>query len=172
MPRVTRIDAATTGADVAAVERVLARRDGRISGIDGLLLHSPPLTHGWHAFFEALWDECTLDRSVQILALLRVGHLNRCAYQLMRHTEVARKRGLSEATIAAVGEGPDAAGLSTAQRDVLRYADAMTRGVQVPDATFDALRKHFEERHLVELTANIAAYNMVSRMMEALELKP
>jgi alkylhydroperoxidase family enzyme len=37
---------------------------------------------------------------------------------------------------------------------------------------FAALRAHFNEREIVELTANIAGYNMVSRFMEALELLP
>jgi alkylhydroperoxidase family enzyme len=46
----------------------------------------------------------------------------------------------------------------------------MTRDVQVPDALFDPLRQLFDERALVELVATVAAYNMVSRFLEALRI--
>jgi alkylhydroperoxidase family enzyme len=37
--------------------------------------------------------------------------------------------------------------------------------------TFDALRGWFNEREIIELTATIAAYNMVARFLEALGLE-
>ncbi len=58
------------------------------------------------------------------------------------------------------------------ERDVLAYAEAMTLQVQVPQPLFDALRSHFGEREVVELTATVAAYNMVSRFLEALQIEP
>lgn len=170
--RVTRLDEASAGVDSTALERILARRGGRVSGIDGLLLHSPPLVHGWHGLFEALWEQGTLDPRIQILALLRVGHCNRCPYQLSKHVDVAVKRGLSAGDIAATAVGADQTGLDPIQQSVLAYTDAMTCDVQVPAARFEALREHFDDRAIVELTVNIAAYNMVSRTMEALELRP
>ena len=56
-------------------------------------------------------------------------------------------------------------------RDVLAYADAMTLQVQVPKELFDTLRSHLDDRELVELTATVAAYNMVSRFLEALQIE-
>jgi alkylhydroperoxidase family enzyme len=46
----------------------------------------------------------------------------------------------------------------------------MTKDIHVPDAVFDAMRVHFDETGIVELTATIAAYNMVSRFLEALQI--
>jgi alkylhydroperoxidase family enzyme len=46
----------------------------------------------------------------------------------------------------------------------------MTLQVQVPQPLFDALRAQLGERELVELTATVAAYNMVSRFLEALQI--
>lgn len=57
-----------------------------------------------------------------------------------------------------------------AERAVLAYAEAMTREVHVTEAVMDALRPHVSERDLVELTATIAAYNLVSRFLEALQI--
>ena len=46
----------------------------------------------------------------------------------------------------------------------------MTREVQVDDVLFEPLRAHFDTRGLVDLVATIAAYNMVSRFLEALSI--
>ena len=60
---------------------------------------------------------------------------------------------------------------STRERAVLAYTDAMTRQVQVPDAVFQAARQAMgSDKLLVELTATVAAYNMVSRFLEALQV--
>jgi alkylhydroperoxidase family enzyme len=53
---------------------------------------------------------------------------------------------------------------------VLAYTDAMTLQVQVPTQVFEAMRAHFDARELVELTATVASYNMVSRFLEALQI--
>jgi alkylhydroperoxidase family enzyme len=42
--------------------------------------------------------------------------------------------------------------------------------VQVPDALFEPIAQHFDLRAVTELVATIAAYNMVSRFLEALRI--
>ena len=46
----------------------------------------------------------------------------------------------------------------------------MTKHVRVPQALFEAVRKQFNERELVELTATIGGYNLVSRFLEAMQI--
>jgi alkylhydroperoxidase family enzyme len=46
----------------------------------------------------------------------------------------------------------------------------MTRDIQVPDAVFEAVARHLGTREIVELTATIAGYNLVSRFLEALRV--
>jgi len=53
---------------------------------------------------------------------------------------------------------------------VLAYADAMTIGVKVSDDIFAWLRKLFDDRETVEITATVAAYNCVSRFLVALDV--
>jgi hypothetical protein len=45
-----------------------------------------------------------------------------------------------------------------------------TREIRVPDDVFAVIRSLFDERAIVELTATVAAYNMVSRFLEALQI--
>ena len=54
------------------------------------------------------------------------------------------------------------------ERDVLRYAEAMTRTpVDVPDTLFSALRARFDPRQMVELTSAIAWENYRARFDHA-----
>ena len=48
----------------------------------------------------------------------------------------------------------------------------MSRDIDVPDAVFDALREHFDERQIVELTVLIGVYNMHTRVGQALQIDP
>jgi alkylhydroperoxidase family enzyme len=44
----------------------------------------------------------------------------------------------------------------------------MTRDIRVPQEIAKALREKFDHKQLVELTATVAAYNVVSRFREAM----
>jgi len=46
----------------------------------------------------------------------------------------------------------------------------MTRDVKVPQALFDEVRKLFSEQEVVEITATVASYNLVSRFLVALDV--
>ena len=46
----------------------------------------------------------------------------------------------------------------------------MTLNIQVPKDVYDAVEQLFNEQLVVEITATIATYNMVSRFLEALQI--
>ena len=56
------------------------------------------------------------------------------------------------------------------QRAVLRLTDAMTRDIHFAPEILAAVREQLGERGTVEAVATIAAYNMVSRFLEALQI--
>ncbi len=57
------------------------------------------------------------------------------------------------------------------ERLVIEYAVEMTKTpVEVPDALFAALREHFDEAQIVELTAAIAWENYRARFNHALDV--
>ena len=53
---------------------------------------------------------------------------------------------------------------------VMEVTDAMTLGIIVPQGKFDALKKHFSDREVVEIVATVSAYNCVSRFLVALDV--
>jgi 4-carboxymuconolactone decarboxylase len=46
----------------------------------------------------------------------------------------------------------------------------MTREVGLPQPLFDSLRAQLSDRQVLELVVTVAAYNMVSRLVVALEI--
>ncbi|GHF80760.1 AhpD family alkylhydroperoxidase [Amycolatopsis bartoniae] len=163
-----RLDYVTGDGEVA--ERIRARRGGRLTPLDGMLLHSPPFADGWNSLLGAIRGRSTLPGDVRELAILRVAELNGAGYEWSAHEPVAKDEGLTTEQIAALRADGDPAVLDPRQRAALAYTDAMTRQVAVGEELFRALGEHFDDRQVVELTVTVGAYNMVSRFLVALEV--
>jgi hypothetical protein len=56
------------------------------------------------------------------------------------------------------------------ERTVLRATREITSGLRVDNATFEALRNHFDHEHIVELMLIISFYNGVVRFLESLAI--
>ncbi|MCI2422270.1 carboxymuconolactone decarboxylase family protein [Saccharopolyspora sp. K220] len=152
-------------------DRIRERRGGHLTPLDQTLLHSPPIADGWNSLLGAIRTRASLPAGIRELAILRVAALNGADYEWNAHEPIARDAGLTRTDALRVEAPADAAASLTApQRAALAYTDAMTRSVAVPDEIFDALREHFSDQHVVELTATIGAYNMVSRFLIALHV--
>jgi AhpD family alkylhydroperoxidase len=135
-----------------------------------MLLHSPPLAEGWLAFLTAVRQRLTLPGRLRELVIMRVAILNGAPYEADQHRPLAMQEGVSPAQLDALAQWQDSDLFSAEQRAVLQLTDAMTRQVQVADAAMAAVREHLDDRQVVELVGTIAAYNMVSRFLEALQI--
>jgi alkylhydroperoxidase family enzyme len=169
--RLADVDESAPGVDAELLRAMRARRGGALLNLDRQLLHSPPLARGWNACMGAIRGETQLDGGLRELLILRVAVLNRAPYEFAQHAPVALTEGVPQAQIDAVANWQASPLFDPRTRDALAYADAMTLQVQVPQALFDALRARCSARELVELTAVVAAYNMVSRFLEALQIE-
>lgn len=151
--------------------RILAER-GRISLLYQALLNSPPIAHGWEQMLSAVRNRSSIPADLRELVILRVAVLNRAPYEFEAHAPIALAAGVSQATIDATRAVPLAtdAPLTEVQRLVLRLADAMTRDIEVPEALYEEVRAHFNAQGQLDLVATIAAYNMVSRLLQALHI--
>jgi 4-carboxymuconolactone decarboxylase len=164
-------EAAGTG---PSADVLRARRGGRLSTLDRLLLHSPAVAEGWNALLGALRGGTTLPGDLRELVVLRVAVLNDAAFEWAAHEPIGRRAGLADLQLRALRQ-PDAADepvWTPVQAAVLAFTDASTRAVAVPDAVFAAVRAHLDDRQVVELTALVAGYAMVSRFLVALQVPP
>lgn len=151
------------------VPRIVAER-GSLLHLYGMLLHSPPVAEGWLTLFTAIRNRCLLPGAVRELVIMQIAHLNGAPYEAEQHRPIALKEGLSEEQVDALPDWERFGRFEEREAAALAYCDAMTRNVHVPDDVFARVRAQFDERLLVELTATIAGYNLVSRFLEALQI--
>jgi AhpD family alkylhydroperoxidase len=151
------------------VERITRER-GSVLHLYQMLLHSPPLAEGWLGFLTNVRQRLDLDGGLRELVIMQVAHLNRAPYEADQHAPIALEHGLTARQLAALPQWQSERSFSPVQCAALQLADSMTRDVQVPAEVIDAVRAHLDERQTVELVGTIAAYNMVSRFLEALQI--
>lgn len=101
-----------------------------------------------------LMNPTTLDLQTKEVVVLRVSAANRCAYCVPTHEVVARGAGLDAATIAALAEpGALDEGLGSRIRVLAEYCDQLVDDPnRVGDDLLTAMREHFAEHEIVELT--------------------
>jgi AhpD family alkylhydroperoxidase len=150
-------------------ERIAAER-GSVLHLYQMLLHSPPVASGWLAYLTAIRQQSSLPGALRELAIMSVAVLNGAPHEADQHAPIALKEGVSKTQLDALPHWEQSACFDPVQRAVLSYTDAMTRDIQVPAEVFARVRLVLDARLVVELTATIAAYNMVSRFLEALQI--
>jgi 4-carboxymuconolactone decarboxylase len=172
-PRVPLVEPGTRSELAAIEESILAER-GRISVLYRALLNSPPIAEGWEKMLTAVRNRTQIPAQLRELAILRVAVLNNARYEFDAHVPHAMSAGLTGEHIDAVrAYVPDVAAappLDEDQRLVLDLTDAMTRDIIVGDALMARVRQRFDAQGVVEIVATIAAYNMVSRFLVALDI--
>jgi AhpD family alkylhydroperoxidase len=154
---------------LALVDRIVAER-GSVLHLYQMLLHSPPLAEGWLGFLTNVRQRLHLSGALRELVIMQVAHLNGAPYEAEQHAPIALKEGLTRAQLDALPRWQVPGVFDPLQQVALRLTDTMTRDVHVPLALMREVRAHLDDRQVVELVGTIAAYNMVSRFLEALQI--
>lgn len=157
-------------AEVKALAERIQKERGRLHNLYLMLLNSPPVARGWLDLLTAVRQQCQLKARYRELAILRIAILNGADYEYVSHIPIGLKEGITQEQIDALEDWEASKAFEPADLAVLAYTDAMTEDIQVPDDVFDALRPHFDAREITELTTTIAAYNLVSRFLEAMQI--
>ena len=159
----------SSGAAGTLAERIVAER-GSVLHLYQMLMHSTPVAEGWLNYLTAIRHKTSLPGAMRELIIMRVALLNNAPYEADQHAPIALKEGVSQAKLDALADWNACPLFDGQERAVLSYTDAMTRQIQVPDEVFAAISALYAPPQLVEITATIAAYNMVSRFLEALQI--
>ncbi|PHM21737.1 MAG: carboxymuconolactone decarboxylase [Curvibacter sp. PD_MW3] len=162
------------------VDAILARRGGALLNLDKALLWSEPLARGWNTYLKAVRTELPTSRKLRELGICTVALLTGAHYEYHHHAPDFLAAGGTQAQLDALNTFvqtnprgiPADPSLGEVDKLVIRYAAQMTLDVKVSDEVFDALRGHFNETQIVELTSAIATYNMVARFLVALGITP
>jgi alkylhydroperoxidase family enzyme len=175
-PRIPFVPEAQLGPE-AVVGAIRQRRGGALLNLDRMLLNSPSFAVGWNGFLGAVRTGLTLAPRLRELAICAVAVLNRAPYEMLQHAPEFLQAGGTAAQLERLNDYEqalqDSQLFSALELAVLAFTHEMTLRVQVSDACFERLQAHLPSaQQQVELAGVVAAYNMVSRFLEALQVQP
>jgi len=158
------------------VKAIRERRGGELSNLDRLLLNSPVLAEAWNGFLGTVRQRLSLAPKVREIVMCAVAVINKAEYEFHHHVREFEKAGGTREQIDAMHDVEEAAANAQAfneqERLAFRLSLEMTRDVQVRPATLLQARRLFADDELVDLIATVAAYNMVSRVVVACDVRP
>ncbi len=118
------------------------------------------------AGLERALAQCAIEPALRELVKLRASQLNGCAFCIDMHWKDARAAGETEQRLYGLDAWRESPYYSPRERAALEWCEALTLVAQshVPDAVFDAVRPHFSDRELADLTLAIVAINAWNRV--------
>lgn len=116
----------------------------------------------------------TIDILTKELVRLRASQINGCAFCLDMHVTDALKEGESQRRLATVSAWRETPFFSDRERAALEWTESLTLVSQnhVPDSVWEAVRPHFTDAELMELTALITSINSWNRFAIAFRKMP
>jgi AhpD family alkylhydroperoxidase len=108
------------------------------------------------------------------LVKMRTAQINGCVYCLDVHSKDARRAGETEARLHLLNAWREAPHFSPAERAALAWTEALTNvsTTRAPDADYQALRAHFSDKEIVDLTYLIGMINFWTRLAIGMRYVP
>jgi len=171
MPRITPITsrAELPAGDQAAADAVV-KVFGQIRGPFSVLLHSPKLAELLIPLVPFIHHDCIVESKLRSVAILAATREYEAAYVWAAQVAAARRNGVREDLIDLLRAKGDPGKLPVEEREIVTYARQLQRTNRVDQATFDALRNRHGAQWLVELTAVMGYFAMVSGVANAFEV--
>ena len=116
----------------------------------------------------------SLEKPLAELVRLRASQINGCAFCVDTHTTDARRGGQTDRRLAAVVVWRETPFFTDRERAALEWTEAVTLVSQdhVPDVVWEAVKPHFSDEELVDLTLLVSAINSWNRFAIAFRKLP
>ena len=136
-----------------------------------MLAHADSAFVPYLGFGAALLASLELDPKLRELAILLVAERTGAEYEWVQHVGISRTIGIEEQQISAVAHGDlRASCLDADARVVLSFVAEVLETPRASDASFAALSESLPARQIVELLLVVGAYQMLARVMTALDI--
>ncbi len=146
------------------------RRYGKVLDAARLWARSPKLFLGVVILYGMIDRKTSpIAPALRSLVTVRVSQLNGCAFCVDLNSSTLLKRGVAREKVSALVSWRTSDLFDERECAALDYAEAMTlSGAGVSEAHVDALREHFSDDAVVELTGLVAFQNLSSKFNAAL----
>ncbi|HBH03348.1 MAG TPA: hypothetical protein DDZ42_15755 [Candidatus Rokubacteria bacterium] len=173
MPRVAPITGKSdVPAEHHAVVDQVVRVFGNVRGPFSVLLHSPELAARVLPLVTFFRDESAVPPPLRSVAILSAVREREAAYVWAAQVAAARRNGVRETVIDLIRAKGDPGALPVDEREIVTYARQLLRTNRVDQAVFDALASRHGAQWLVELTAVLSYFAMISEIANAFEVAP
>jgi 4-carboxymuconolactone decarboxylase len=153
-------------------ERLPKGADGKTYNVFRMMATSPDVLLQFMRMGTSILQRAQLNAALRELAILRNAQLTRAVYEYAHHVPIALEAGVTQEQIDNLGKYHTHAAFSEKERAVLAYAEEVSSNVQVADTTFEAVANHLSNVEVFELTIATGFYGLVSRALEAFEVRP
>jgi alkylhydroperoxidase family enzyme len=151
---------------------MMKRQFGKVLNPFRAWAYHPGLTIAMAIFTQSVEASKVTNPTLKRLVCLRAAQIIGCVFWIDINAAGGSHVGISEEKLAAIAEYVENPLFTPAERAALRYTEEMTRSsIDVPDEVFEELRRHFNTREIVDLTATIAMENMRARFNRALQVE-
>jgi 4-carboxymuconolactone decarboxylase len=163
MPRIPLPSADEMTLDQRAVyDEVVSGPRGRLVGPLRAVIHSPDLASRWSKLGEFLRYNTCLPRALSELAILVTGRRWNSQVEFHIHRLEGLAAGLDPAVIEAIRLGRAPIFTDVAAAEIYEFSRQLQQTGTVAEVDYAAVRSRWGERGVVELTALVGYYTMVS----------
>ena len=143
---------------------------GQVRGPFSMLLHSPVVAEHLLPLVEYFRSKTAVAGHDFSLAAMVAARARDGEYVWARQVDNARRNGVREEAIDLIRRKGDPADLPANERDIVVYARQLTDTNRIDQEAFDRLKAGHDAQWLVELTAIICYYGMLSNIVSAFEV--
>jgi uncharacterized peroxidase-related enzyme len=148
----------------------MEKKIGVVPNVFRAMAHSPEMLEAFLALNGTL-PKTKLDGKLRELAYIKTSELNGCDYCLHHHRGLGKKAGLNDRQVAETAQYETSDAYDELQREVMRFAEEVTRHINVTDAVYNRLKQKLGDRELVELAMTVGIANFTNRVTETLRLE-
>jgi alkylhydroperoxidase family enzyme len=139
-------------------------QEGRVDNVFRTLAQHPDLMKRWLPFARHVLSKSTLTPREREIVILRAGYLCRAEYEWAQHVRLGKRRGLSDADIAAIMAGH---GISAKEDLLLNACDGLHEHARISDGTWKALSAYYGREQLIDIIFTFAQYTLVSMFLNS-----
>jgi alkylhydroperoxidase family enzyme len=161
-PRIPLPDDSQLGPDILATLRALPPLN-----VFRMFANAPASFQPLINFAISILLQSEVDVRKREIAVLRVAHVTRSAYEWTQHVTVAKSAGVSDDEIAKIAVDGAVTTLDAEGNLLCRVADEISRDIRLSDAALAAILDRYGVRQATELILCCSYFNMLSRFLES-----
>lgn len=155
----------------AVYDSIAGGARGGVRGPHTILLNNPGLAAPIDRLGVYARYECSVPERLRELAILVVGARWKADYEWYAHAPLARKQGLSDEVLDAIGVGATPEFAEDADRAVHDFTKALAHDGRVDDETFAHAQRHLGKNGVLDLTGLIGYYTLLAFTLNGFEVE-